>query len=46
MESLVGRGVECGLREVEEPGETDDEAIDLAEGGEAEDFGGVVAEMR
>jgi hypothetical protein len=33
------------LREIEESGETDDEAVYFAEGGEAEDFGGVVAEM-
>jgi hypothetical protein len=46
MESLVSCGVECGLREVEEPGQTDDEAVNLAKGGEAEDFGGVVAGMR
>jgi len=32
------------LGEVEEPCETNDEAVDFAEGGEAEDFGGVVAE--
>lgn len=42
-EELVGCGVEGGLREVEEAGEADDEAVDFAEGGEAEDFGGVVA---
>lgn len=43
VERFVGRGVEGCLREVEESGETDDEAIDFAEGSEAEDFGGVVA---
>jgi len=31
------------LREVEEPGETDDGAVDDAKGLEAEDAGGVVA---
>jgi len=43
VESLVGSGVEGGLREVEEASEADDEAVDFAECGEAEDFGGVVA---
>jgi hypothetical protein len=37
------RGIECGLREVKETGETDDQAIDFAKGGETKDFGGVVA---
>jgi hypothetical protein len=36
-------GVKRGLGEVEQAGETDYEAVDFAEGGEAEDFGGVVA---
>ena len=39
----MGSGVESGLDKVEEACETDDEAVDFAEGGEAEDFGGVVA---
>jgi hypothetical protein len=39
----MGGSVEGRLREVEEAGEADDEAVDFAEGGEAEDFGGVVA---
>lgn len=43
MEGRVGEGVEAGLREVEEAGEADYEAVDFAEGGEAEDAGGVVA---
>ena len=42
-EDLVGQRVEAGLAEVEDAGEADDEAVDFAEGGEAEDFGGVVA---
>lgn len=37
------RSVEAGLRKVEDAGKADDEAIDFAEGGEAENFGGVVA---
>jgi hypothetical protein len=44
LEGLVRSGVEGRLREVEDTGETDDEAVDFAEGGEAEDFGGVVAD--
>ena len=43
MKSKMGRGVEAGLRKVEDSSEADDEAVDFAEGGEAEDFGGVVA---
>jgi hypothetical protein len=43
VEGFVCCGVEGGLGEVEQAGETDDEAVDFAEGGEAEDFGGVVA---
>jgi hypothetical protein len=39
VERLVGCGVEGCLREVEETSKTDDEAIDFAKGGEAEDFG-------
>lgn len=42
VECLVGYGVEGGLREVEEAGETDDEAVDFAKGCEAKDFGGVI----
>jgi hypothetical protein len=44
LEGLVRSGVEGRLREVEDTGETDDKAVDFAEGGEAEDFGGVVAD--
>jgi hypothetical protein len=43
VEGFVGRSVKSGLGEVEEAGETDDEAVDFAESGEAEDFGRVVA---
>lgn len=39
LEHLVGCGVESRLGEVEQAGETDDQAVDFAEGGEAEDFG-------
>jgi len=39
----VCRGIESGLREVENTGEADDETVDFSEGGEAEDFGRVVA---
>lgn len=42
----VRQGVEAGLREVEEARQADDQAVDFAEGGEAEDFGGVVAVER
>ena len=45
FEQLVRRCVERRLREVEDAGEADDEAVDFAEGGEAEDFGGVVASV-
>jgi hypothetical protein len=38
VERLVGCGVESCLREVEQTGETDDEAVDFAKGCEAEDF--------
>jgi hypothetical protein len=40
---FVGQGIEGGLGEVEETGEADDETVYLAKGGEAEDFGRVVA---
>jgi hypothetical protein len=43
VECFVGCGIEGGLCEVEKAGETDDEAVDFAEGGEAKDFGGIVA---
>jgi len=39
----VCSGVESRLREVEDTGEADDEAINFSESGETEDFGGVVA---
>jgi hypothetical protein len=44
VEDFVCSGVEGGLGEVEKSGETYDEAIDFAEGSEAEDFCGVVAD--
>jgi hypothetical protein len=31
------------LREVKDTGKADDEAVDFAEGGEAEDLGGIIA---
>ena len=43
LEGLVRSSVKGRLREVEDTGKADDEAVDFAEGGEAEDFGGVVA---
>lgn len=43
MEDLVRCGIECGLGEVQQAGEADDEAVDFAEGGETEDFCGIVA---
>jgi hypothetical protein len=43
VEGFVCCGIKCGLREVKEAGETNDQAIDFAKGGETEDFGGVVA---
>ena len=43
LEGLMCSCVEGRLREVEDTGEADDEAVDFAEGGEAEDFGRVVA---
>jgi len=39
----VGQEIEPGLREVAQAGQADYQAVDRAEGGEAEDFGGVVA---
>jgi hypothetical protein len=39
FERLVCSGVESRLRKIEDTGETDNEAVDLAKGGEAEDFG-------
>lgn len=44
VKRLMGSGIEGGLREVEETCKTDDEAVYFAKGGEAEDFGGVVAD--
>ena len=38
----MGRGVETRLGKVEDAGEADDEAVDFAEGGKAENFGRVV----
>jgi hypothetical protein len=35
--------VERRLREVEDASEADDEAVDFAKGGEAEDLGGIIA---
>ena len=46
VEGLVRGGVEGGLAEVEQARETDDQPVDFAEGGEAEDFGGVIAGVR
>jgi hypothetical protein len=43
LEQLVRCGVERRLREVEDASEADDEAVDFAKGGEAEDLCGVVA---
>jgi hypothetical protein len=43
MELAVSGGVEGGLSEVEESGEADDEAVDFAECGKAENLGGVIA---
>jgi hypothetical protein len=42
VEGFESEGVDAVLREVDEAGETDDGAVDLAEGFEAEDFGCVV----
>ena len=42
-ESKMRCSVEAGLGEIEDTREADDEAVDFAEGGEAEDLGGVVA---
>lgn len=36
------RSVQAALCEIQDPSRANDEAIDFAEGGEAEDFGGVV----
>jgi hypothetical protein len=46
MKGFVSCSVEGGLREVEESGETDDEAVDFAKGGEAEYFCGVIASIK
>lgn len=43
MEGDVCGGVQTRLGKVEDAREADDQTVDLAEGGEAEDFGGVVA---
>jgi hypothetical protein len=43
LEQLVRCGIERRLREVEDASKADDEAVDFAKGGEAEDFCGVVA---
>jgi hypothetical protein len=45
VEGFVGRGIERGLGEVEESGEADDQSVNFTEGGEAKDFGGVVASV-
>jgi hypothetical protein len=39
----VGEGVKGGLSKVEQARKADDEAVDFAEGGEAEYFCGIVA---
>ena len=38
----MSEGIQSRLSEVEDASEADDEAVDLAEGGEAEDFGCIV----
>lgn len=43
VESLVCGSIKRGLREVQQTCEANDEAVDFAKGGEAKDFGGVVA---
>ena len=43
MEEFMRQGIEGGLGEIEEAGQTDDEAVDFTEGLKTEDFGGVVA---
>ena len=40
----MSRGIQRRLAEIQQAGETDDSAVDLAEGLEAEDFGGVVGD--
>jgi hypothetical protein len=45
VERKVGSSVETGLRKVENASEADDEPVDFSEGGEAKDFGRVVAVM-
>lgn len=42
VEDFVGKSVEGRLREIEEAGETDNETVDFAECGEAEDFSGII----
>jgi hypothetical protein len=43
VKGFVCRCVEGGLGEVQKPRETNDQAVDFAKGGEAEDFGRVIA---
>ena len=43
LEGFVRSSVEGRLREVEDTGKADDEAVDFAKGGEAEDLGGIIA---
>lgn len=42
-ESKMRRSVQPALGEIQDPSRANDEAVDFAEGSEAEDFGGVVA---
>lgn len=43
VQGAVGEGVEGGLDELARARDADDGAVDAAKGGEAKDFGGVVA---
>ena len=42
MKHFMQKSIETALAEVEQPGETDDETVDCAEGSETEDFRGIV----
>jgi hypothetical protein len=43
LKGLVRSSIKGRLREVKDTGKADDEAVDFAEGGEAEDLGGIIA---
>jgi hypothetical protein len=43
LEGLVRSSIKGRLRKIEYTGKADDEAIDLTEGGESEDLGGIIA---